>query len=154
MTALATRHVDVLLVEDNEADVQLTTAAFRDAMVDIHIHAVKNGEEAIAFLKRTGEYVNAPQPDLILLDLSLADIMDGFQLLAEIKHDAKLKKIAVIIVSGSDRGADRARAYELQAAGYLVKPVDLEKYFAAIRQIKELWVHALSTAPKENDASA
>jgi len=152
MYPLAMRHVDVLLVEDNEADVYLTKTAFRDALVDTRIHAVSEGEEAIAFLKHE-DHTRVPLPDLVLLDLGLPGL-DGFQVLAEMKADPRLKKIPVIVVSGSDRAEDRSRAYELQAATYLTKPSDVGKYFTTMRQLKERWVHALSTAPKEPNLSA
>jgi CheY-like chemotaxis protein len=147
------RQLDILLVEDHEPDVHLTIAAFLDAMVLNRIHVAKDGEEAIAFLKRTGDHTEAPLPDLVLLDLNLPKL-DGFQVLTEMKSDPRLKKIPVIVISGSDRGIDRVRAYDLQIAGYLVKPADVDKYFAAIQSVKELWFHTLSLTPKEVDASA
>jgi two-component system response regulator len=142
------RCVNVLLVEDNSADVDLTLVAFRDAIVHSHISVVTDGEEAIAFLKRTGNYAQAPHPDLVLLDLSLPKV-NGFEVLEEMKADPKLKTVPVIVMSGSDREQDEARAYRLQAAAYLVKPADKDKYFAAIRSVKELWFHSVTPAPKE-----
>lgn len=144
---------DILLVEDNEADVTLTNEAFRDATTRIQIHTVRDGEEALAFLSRTGVHADAPRPDLVLLDLSLPRV-DGFQVLAQMKTDPHLKKIPVIVISGSDRDADKTRAYDLQISSYLVKPVELDRYFTAVRAIKEAWFHALSVPPKETDAPA
>jgi len=148
-----TRHVDILLIEDNEADINLTIAAFRDAIVKSRIHVVKDGEEAIAFLKRTGVYTEAPRPDLVLLDLSLPKV-NGFEVLEEMKADPKLQTVPVIVMSGSDREEDQARAYRLHIAAYVVKQPDKDKYFAAIRSVKELWLHSVAPPPKENDASA
>jgi chemotaxis family two-component system response regulator Rcp1 len=150
---LPTRHFDILLVEDNEADVGLTTAAFRDALVDARVHVVEDGEEATAFLARAGRDAEAPRPDLVILDLSLPK-GDGFEVLEAMKADPKLKTIPVIVMSGSDRPDHQSRAYKLQAAAYIVKPADKDKYFAAIRSIKELWFHNVTPAPKEFDTTA
>lgn len=149
MPPLRTRRFDILLIEDNEADVGLTTAAFRDALVDAHVHHVLDGEEAMAFLKRAEGYADAARPDLVILDLSLPKA-SGFDVLEAMKADPKLQSIPVIVMSGSDRSEDQARAYKLQVAAYIVKPADKDKYFAAIRSIKELWFHNVTPAPKEN----
>jgi chemotaxis family two-component system response regulator Rcp1 len=137
-----------LLIEDNQADVALTTAAFRDALVDAHVHVAEDGEEAMALLRET-----ATRPDLVMLDLGLPK-RDGFEVLEALKADPKLQVIPVIVMSGSDRSEDQARAYRLQAAAYIIKPADKDKYFAAIRSIKELWFHNVTPAPKENDTTA
>jgi two-component system, chemotaxis family, response regulator Rcp1 len=145
------RSLEILLAEDNEFDVHLTEAAFRDAIVPNRVNWVSDGEAAISFLKRAGEHSHAPRPDLILLDLNLPK-MDGFQVLEAIKADPQLKNIPVIVVSGSNREADIARAYELQASAYVVKPLEVDEYFAAIRSLKQLWFHAASPAPKPDSA--
>src|SRR5579863_1660990 len=142
------RPLDILLVEDNEADIQLTIAALRDAQIPSNIHAVRDGEAALAFLRRTGMHSNAPRPDLILLDLGLPKI-DGFEVLAELKGDAGLRRTPVIVVSGSENNLDIARIYDLHALAYLVKPVESDKYFSTMRAIKELWFHMLSLPPKD-----
>ena len=147
------RSLDLLLVEDNDADTHLTVTALRDALVPTRIHLVKDGEDAMAFLRHTGAHTEAPAPDLVLLDLNLCG-MDGFQVLAEMKSDPSLKSIPVIVISGSDRTEDRARAYELQAAGYLAKPAELDQYFAAIRSLKDHWFHTLSVPLKQSSSSA
>jgi len=151
--AESVRPLDLLLVEDNDADTYLTVTALRDALVPSRIHLVKDGEDAIAFLKHTGPHAEAPAPDLVLLDLNLSGI-DGFQVLTEMKSDPSLKSIPVIVISGSDRTEDRLRAYELQAAGYLAKPAELDKYFTAIRSLKDHWFHTLSVPRKDASASA
>ena len=147
------RCLNVLLVEDNSADVDLTLVAFRDAIVHSQISVVTDGEEAIAFLKRTGNYTQAPSPDLVLLDLNLPKI-NGFEVLEEMKADPQLKSVPVIVMSGSERPEDQTRAYRLQVAAYVVKPPDKDKYFAAIRSVKELWFHSVTPAPKETVSSA
>ena len=115
------RPIEVLVVEDNEADVHLTTTALRDARITNRVHVVADGEQAIAFLNHEGAYADAPRPDLVLLDLNVPK-KDGFQVLEEMRADSHLKTIPVIVVSGSERNIDIARAYDLQIAGYLVKP--------------------------------
>ena len=153
MPPLPTRRFDILLIEDNEADVGLTTAAFRDALVDARIHLAEDGEEAMDFLARAGRDDDAPRPDLVILDLSLPK-GDGFEVLEAMKADPKLKTIPVVVMSGSDREEHQARAYKLQVAAYIVKPADKDKYFAAIRSVKELWFHSVTPAPKEFDTTA
>jgi len=141
------RQLEILVAEDNEFDVHLTVVAFRDATVPNRVHCVADGEAAIAFLKRTGEHSQAPRPDLILLDLNLPK-MDGLEVLAAIKADHDLKNIPVVMVSGNIHDGDIRRAYELQVSSFLMKPVEVDEYFASIRSLKELWFHAASPAPK------
>jgi CheY-like chemotaxis protein len=150
---LPTRRFDILLIEDNEADVGLTTAAFRDALVDARITVVEDAEAAMDYLARTCMVDEVPRPDLVILDLSLPR-GDGFEVLEAIKGNPKLKTIPVIIMSGSDREEHQLRAYKLQVAAYIVKPADKDKYFAAIRSIKEFWFHNVTPAPKESDTTA
>ena len=141
------RQFEVLLAEDNEFDAQVTIAAFRDARVPSRLHCVADGEAAIAFLRRTGDHGLAPRPDLILLDLNLPKL-NGLEVLEQIKADPNLKNIPVVIVSGNIHEGDIRRAYDLQASSFLMKPVEMDDYFSAIRSLKELWVHAASPAPK------
>jgi two-component system, chemotaxis family, response regulator Rcp1 len=143
------RRLEILVAEDNEFDVHLTVVAFRDATVPNRVYCVPDGEAAIAFLKRTGEYGQASRPDLILLDRNLPK-KDGFQVLEEIKADPNLRNIPVVMVSGNIRDGDIKRAYELQVSSFLMKPLEVDEYFSAIRSLKELWFHAASPAPKPN----
>jgi CheY-like chemotaxis protein len=145
------RQLEVLVAEDNEFDTHVTVAAFRDARVPSRLHCVPDGEAAIAFLKRTGEHSQAPRPDLILLDLNLPK-KGGLEVLEEIKADPNLKNIPVVIVSGNIRDGDIRRAYELQVSSFLMKPLEVDEYFAAIRSLKELWFHAASPAPKPDSS--
>ena len=149
--AAPARQLEVLLAEDNEFDVQVTIAAFRDARVPSKLHCVPDGEAALACLRHTGEYQDVPRPDLILLDLNLPK-MSGLEVLEEIKADLGLKNIPVVIVSGSIHDGDIRRAYELQVSAFLMKPVEVDEYFASIRSLKELWFHAASPAPKPDSA--
>lgn len=137
------RQIEILVVEDNEFDVNLTVAAFRDELIPNRVHCVSDGEEAIAFLRHAGEHSQAPRPDLVVLDLNLPK-MDGFEVLEAIKSDPELKGIPVVMVSGQGGQAEIRRAYELHAAAFLVKPDEVDDYFAAIRSLKDLWFRAAS----------
>lgn len=141
---------EVLVVEDNTADLTLTTTALRDARMANNVHVVEDGEQALAFLHREGNYSSAPRPDLVLLDLNLPK-KDGFQVLGEMKADAHLRDIPVVVVSGSDRESDIARAYQLHVAAYLIKPLNVGDYFSAIRAVKELWFHSVAPPPRESE---
>jgi two-component system, chemotaxis family, response regulator Rcp1 len=147
------RPIMVLIVEDNDADVHLTLTALRDASIANEINVVEDGEQAMSFLKQEGSYAAAPRPDLILLDLNLPK-KDGFQVLAEMKANPHLTRIPVIVVSGSAQESDISRAYDLQIAAYLVKPVNVDDYFSAIRAVKELWFHMVSSPPSESCATS
>src|ERR1700730_13917577 len=144
------RRLDILLAEDNEFDVHLTVTAFRDARVPNRLHCVADGEAALAFLKRTGEHSDAPRPDLILLDLNLPKL-DGLQVLEAIKADPDVKNIPVVVISGAIHEGAIKRAYELQASAFVMKPAEVDEYFAAIRSLEELWFHAASMAPKPDN---
>jgi CheY-like chemotaxis protein len=146
------RPIEILMVEDNPADAHLTLTALRDARSPKEVHVATDGEEALAFLKREGAYANAPRPDLVFLDLSLPKL-DGYQVLEEMKVDPVLRRIPVVVISGSSREIDIARAYDDQVSAYVVKPLGVDKYFAAIRSLKELWFHAAALPPKEESAS-
>ena len=148
---MSRRSVDVLLIEDNPGDVKLTTWGLRDARTTNEVHVVEDGEQALQYLRREGRFAGVPRPDIVFLDLNIPKI-DGREVLRAIKHDNSLKRIPVVIVSGSDRPKDVNQAYDEQASAYIVKPVDPDEYFAAIRSIKELWFHvvALPTVDKSS----
>ena len=129
----------LLLVEDSPGDVRLTQEAFRDANQDIRLHVAWDGAEAMAFLNRQGANINAPRPDLILLDLNLPK-MDGRQVLAQIKEDANLKTIPTVILTTSVAEADIDKSYRLQANCYLNKPVELEAFEALVKSINDFWL--------------
>jgi len=126
--------------------------AVRDATSPNRVHVVGDGEEALAFLKRESSRVNAPRPDLVLLDLNLPKV-DGYQVLEAMKADPVLRRIPVVVISGSRSEIDIARAYDQQVSAYLVKPPGVDGYFAAIRSLKELWFHAAALPPQEEVAS-
>jgi two-component system response regulator len=144
--------MEVLVVEDNEADQHLTMMALRDARSANEVQIVEDGEQALAFLRHEDRFGGVARPDLVLLDLNLPK-KDGFEVLEEMKGDAQLRNIPVIVISGSDRAADIARAYGLQIAGYMVKPLNVDEYFTAVRALKELWFHNMVPPPRDNEGA-
>ena len=145
--------IEILIVDDNPGDVLLTKDALRDARILNEVHVASDGAEALAFLKREGVYQDAPTPDIVFLDLRMPKV-DGFQVLTQMKADPELRRIPVIVMSGSDAESDLARAYDAQIAAYLVKPADLDAYFIAIRSVKELRFNVVTLAPKVRRASS
>jgi CheY-like chemotaxis protein len=145
--AFDSRLLHILLVEDSPEDVLLTREAFKDAKVANEIHVVEDGEAAMAFMHREGDYADAPRPDLVLLDLNLPR-KDGREVLAEIKDDADLRHIPVVVLTTSASDVDVMRAYEHHVNSYIRKPVDLDQFLSAVRTIDDYWlgVVALPTA--------
>jgi chemotaxis family two-component system response regulator Rcp1 len=132
--------VDILLVEDNAGDVRLTQEVLRDSKVRNNLIVASNGEEALACLRKQGEFKkNTIRPDLILLDLNLP-IKDGRQVLAEIKDDVDLKRIPVVILTTSKAEEDILRTYNLHANCYVTKPVDLEQFVKVVKSLEDFWL--------------
>ena len=137
-TVTARRPIEILIVDDNPGDVRLTVEALKDGRVQNRLHTAKDGIEAIDFLRRRGEFADAPLPDLILLDLNMPR-MNGWQLLAEVKDDAALKHIPVVILTGSRETADIAKTQNLHADWYVTKPIELEQFGRAVKSIMDFW---------------
>jgi len=131
--------IQILLVEDDPGDVLITREAFADNKVRNHLSVVSDGEAAMAFLRREGEFASAPRPDLILLDLNLPR-KAGHEVLAEVKSDADLQRIPVVILTTSDAEEDILRSYDLHANAYVTKPVDFDRFLGVVRQIDEFFV--------------
>ncbi|OLF15980.1 response regulator [Actinophytocola xanthii] len=131
--------IDVLLVEDDDGDVLMTKEAFEHHKIRNHLHVVNDGEQALQFLRREGEYADAPRPGLILLDLNLPR-RDGREVLAELKDDAELRLIPVVVLTTSEAEEDIVRSYSLHANAYVSKPVDFERFIEVIRQIDDFFV--------------
>jgi chemotaxis family two-component system response regulator Rcp1 len=138
-TKLMGRPVEFLLAEDNPGDVRLTKEALRESKISNNLNVVPDGVEAMAFLRRTGNYANAPRPDVILLDLNLPK-KDGREVLAEVKADPNLRLIPVVIITSSEAEQDVLRTYELHANCYVTKPVDLEQFIKVIQSIETFWL--------------
>ena len=133
------RVIQVLLIEDSPGDVRLTREAFRDTNMSVRLHVASDGVEAMAFLRREGNHVHAPRPDLILLDLNLPK-MDGREVLVHIKADDNLKTIPTVILTTSEEEADISTSYQLHANCYLNKPVQLEEFEALVKSINDFWL--------------
>lgn len=133
------RSVDLLLVEDNPADIRLTEEALKDGPVRVNLSVAKDGVEAVEFLNRRGRFINAPRPDLILLDLNLPR-KNGREVLAEIKADPDLRQIPVVVMTTSMSEQDIERAYELNANCYITKPIELDDFLGIVHSIEDFWL--------------
>ena len=139
--------ITILMVEDNPADVRLTREAFKEGSIQNSLHVVKDGVEALAFLRNEGPYGDAPKPDLILLDLNLPR-KDGREVLADIKNDPVLRRIPVVILTTSRSEADVLRSYDLHANCYVTKPVDLNQFLDVVRSVEGFWLAAVTLPPQ------
>jgi len=131
--------VEILLVEDSLGDIRLTQEAFKESKLNSNVNVVRNGVEALAFLRREEQYIDAPRPDLILLDLNMPT-MDGYETLAEIKADPDLRRIPVVILTISDAEDDIRKTYDLHANCYVTKPVDLDQFTNVLKSIEDFWL--------------
>jgi len=138
----AGRVVDILLVEDDPGDELITREAFADNKIKNTLHVTRDGQEGLDFLYKRGVHADAPTPDLILLDLNLPKY-DGRQLLEAIKSDADLCHIPVVVLTTSSAEEDILRSYKLHANAYVTKPVDLDQFMKAVREIDEFFVQVV-----------
>lgn len=130
--------IEILLVEDNPGDANLTKKALADSKVHNNMHIAEDGEEALAFLRREGEFADVRRPDLILLDLNLPKT-SGHEVLQEIKDDETLSTIPVVVLSSSSAEEDIIKTYKLHASCYVSKPVDLTQFMKVVKSIDEFW---------------
>ncbi|BFG70914.1 response regulator [Sediminibacterium sp. KACHI17] len=135
----AFQDLEILLVEDNEGDIRLTIEAFKEAKIRNHIRVVRDGEEAMSYLKKQGAFVDVQTPDIILLDINLPKV-DGKEVLHMMKTDPLLKSIPVIMLTTSSAETDVQESYANHANSYVIKPVDLNKFMEVIRSIEEYWI--------------
>jgi two-component system, chemotaxis family, response regulator Rcp1 len=140
------RPVEILLVEDNPGDERLTREALKEGKVYSNLHWVKDGVEAMEFLRRQGRYSSVPRPDIILLDLNLPK-KDGREVLQDIKNDPELKRIPVVVLTTSKAEEDVLRTYNLHANCYVTKPVDLEKFIVVVKSIDVFWLTVVTLPP-------
>ena len=131
--------VEILLIEDNPGDARLTQEALNEGKVKNNLQIAYDGVEATDFLFRRNQYQDAPRPDLIILDLNLPK-KNGQEVLAEIKADDSLKSIPVIVLTISKAEEDIIRSYNLHANCFLIKPIDLNKFFDVVRSIEDFWL--------------
>ncbi len=133
----------IFLVEDNKADIRLIQEALKDSQLPHEVVTVRNGVDAMAFLRQEGEYANAPRPDLILLDLNLPR-KDGREVLAEIKADPSLKRIPVVVLTTSHNEEDIHQSYNLHVNCYITKSRNLSQLFTIVRGIEEFWLKTVT----------
>lgn len=139
MTKQRSKPIEILLVEDNPGDVRLTRESLYDAKIHNNMIVASDGLEALACLRREGEYADANRPDLILLDLNLPR-MNGFEVLNAIKEDPHLKRIPVVVLTTSQAEQDIIQSYNLYANAYVTKPVDLEQFVKVLKSIEDFWL--------------
>ena len=141
--------VDVLLVEDDPGDVLMTREAFEHYRIRNNLYVVGDGEQAMNFLRRTGDYADVPRPGLVLLDLNLPR-RNGLEVLAEMKADTDLLNIPVVVLTTSQADEDILRSYSLHANAYISKPVDFERFIEVIRQIDNFFLTLVKLPPSLN----
>lgn len=131
--------IEILMVEDNLADVRLTQVALRDARVCNTLNHVPDGEEAMRYLRREGAYTTASMPDIVLLDLNMPK-KDGREVLEEIRADPRLTHLPVIVLTTSEADEDILKSYGLHANSYVVKPLGLDEFIQVIRGLEDYWL--------------
>jgi DNA-binding response OmpR family regulator len=144
---MTTAPIEILMVEDNEGDVFMTTEAFKEAKIANNLSVARDGNEAMDILHREGKFAAAPRPDLILLDLNLPG-RDGRQILADIRSDPKLATIPVVILTSSKAEKDIVQSYQLHANCYIVKPVNFDSLLQVVRAIESFWLTVVKLPPR------
>jgi len=142
------KKIDILLVEDDPGDVELTKEGLYDAKMLVNLHVVDDGEKALKFLKKEPPYADAPRPDIILLDLNMPR-KNGQETLKEIKADSSLRSIPVVVLTTSEAEADIVRCYDLGANCYITKPIGFEAFTKVVGMIEEFWFTIVKMPPKE-----
>jgi two-component system, chemotaxis family, response regulator Rcp1 len=138
--------IEVLLIEDNPANVQLMQQTFRVGNPLVYLHVVSDGLEAMAFLMQRGAYTGAPRPDLILLDSNLTK-MDGREVLAVIKRDTGLRDIPIIVVTSSDLESDVTKSYDYHGSSCFTKPILFEAFDKLVGSVNEFWLTSAKLCP-------
>jgi len=139
--------IEILLVDDSEADVMLTQLAFEEARVANRLHVARDGVEAMEFLRRDGPFQDAPTPDVILLDLNMPR-MNGLEVLKELKAHDTLRNIPVVVLTTSQAEADVWRSYNLHANAYIPKPVSLPDFLDVVRSFENFWLAVVKLSPR------
>lgn len=136
------KRIRVLLVEDSRADARLMIEVFKEEHINVDVDIVRDGEEAMDYLKQQGKYKGAPVPKLIILDLNMPK-KDGREVLAEVKSDSKLSTIPVVVLTTSQSEEDIQKSYKLHASCFVTKPLELEKFIAIIKSLDSFWFKAV-----------
>jgi two-component system, chemotaxis family, response regulator Rcp1 len=139
--------LEILIVDDNPADVRLTKEMLRGGGMPNDIHVAKDGVEAMAFVHHEGKFKDAPTPDLILLDLNMPR-KDGREVLEEIKSDPELRRIPVVVLTTSAEEKDILKAYDEFVNAYVVKPIHLEQFMKIVKSIDDFWLSVAKLPPK------
>jgi CheY-like chemotaxis protein len=142
---LQQRQYNILLIEDNPADIRLTKEAFRESNKDIQLEVVTDGREALLFLNQSPPYESKKLPDLILLDLNLPK-QNGQEVLTVIKQDKRLRRIPVIVLTTSKAENDILKCYDLHANAFINKPIDFDNFFDIVHKIEEFWLSTVILA--------
>ena len=131
--------IEILLVEDNPGDVELTREALSRGKITNTLRVVNDGEQALLYLRKQGEYANVTTPDIVLLDLNLPKL-NGHQVLAEVKSDPLLKTIPIIVLSSSEEHSDIQETYKLSANSFVTKPVEVDRFLSVVQHIEHFWI--------------
>ncbi len=142
--------VEILLVEDNPGDRALAVEALRESKINNHLHVAVDGEEAMNFLNKSGNFRNAETPDIVFLDLNLPK-KDGREILAEIKNNPRLKSIPVVVLTTSSAEEDIIRSYDLHANCYISKPLDFNQFVKVVKSIEDFWLTIVKLPPKKRE---
>ena len=143
------KQIEILLVEDNEGDIGLVEEVFHEAKIRNNLHVAEDGEEAMLFLRKKEKFLDAPRPDIILLDLNLPK-KDGREVLKEVKEDDKLKRIPVVVLTTSKAEEDILKSYDLHANSYITKPVNFDQFIKVIKSIEDFWLDVVKLPSKDN----
>lgn len=144
------KHIHILLVEDNEGDIVLAKEALHDGRIINQVSVARDGDEALDFLKRKGNHTNAEKPDLVLLDINMPRL-SGLEVLVAMKNDEQLKIIPVVMLTTSSAEKDIRFAYEHHANCYITKPVDLDKFMEVVHKIEDFWLSIVQLPNKNGD---
>lgn len=136
----------ILLVEDNEGDIRLIKEAFKENQVDNQLSVVKDGVDALTFLRQKGKYTQAIRPDIILLDLNLPK-RNGIEVLAEIKQDRQLRRIPVVVLTSSEAEQDILKSYDFHANCFISKPMELKGFLEVVQSIQDFWLTCVKLPP-------
>lgn len=147
------KSMEILLVDDNPADVRLMREAFRETRLNSTLRVAADGIEAMAYLRHEGDYASMPRPDMVLLDLNLPR-KNGHEVLAEIRRDPSLRLIPVVVLTTSSSPDDIQRSYDLQANCFITKPTDIERFIGAVKTIGEHWLRLASLPDSRHGCAA
>lgn len=147
MTDTQAEPVEILLAEDNPGDAKLTRKALEQGNIINNLHVVTDGVEALEYLRQEGEYADKPRPDLMLLDLNMPR-KDGREVLEDIKTDADLRRIPVVVMTSSEAEEDIVQSYDLHANAYLTKPIDFDGFLDVVGTIEEFWLSVVKMPPE------